>query len=94
MLNSELLLILRCPETRQVVALADAALIHTLNQQIAAGQLRNRAGKVITEKIDGGLVRADQQMLYPIRHDLPILLIDEAISLAAIDTVASEWKKP
>lgn len=81
MLNSELLLILRCPETRQVLVVADASLIQTLNQQIAAGQLRNRGGKVVAEKIDGGLVRSDQQVLYPVRHDLPILLIDEAISL-------------
>ena len=61
--------------------MADGSLIHTLNQQIAARQLRNRAGNVVGEKIDGGLVRSDQQVLYPIRRDLPILLIDEAISL-------------
>ena len=80
-MSPELLSILRCPETRQTLSVADASLIHTLNQQIAAGEIRNRAGNLITEKIDSGLVRADQQALYPIRRNLPILLVDESIAL-------------
>lgn len=81
MLNLELLSILRCPETRQTLVVADDSLIHTLNQQIAAGQLRSRSGTVVQEKLDGGLVRADREVLYPIRGGLPILLIDEAITI-------------
>jgi uncharacterized protein YbaR (Trm112 family) len=30
----------------------------------------------------GGLVREDRQWLYPIVDDIPVMLVDEAISLA------------
>ncbi len=83
MVDAELLKILCCPETRQPLALADAALVQRLNEQITAGQLRNRAGKPVTRKCDGALLRKDGQFVYPICEDIPILLIDEAISLAA-----------
>lgn len=83
MIDRELLQILCCPETHQPIVLAEAALIEKLNQQIAIGRLRNRAGQPVAEKIDGGLVRADKKFLYPIRQDIPIMLIDEAIPLAA-----------
>jgi len=35
----------------------------------------------VLERIDAGLVRADGKFLYPIRHDIPIMLVDEAIPL-------------
>lgn len=82
MIDPELLKIMCCPETHQSIALAEPALIEKLNQHINAGQLRNRAGQIVREKLDGGLVRADQKFLYPIRQDIPIMLIDEAIPLA------------
>jgi uncharacterized protein YbaR (Trm112 family) len=43
----------------------------------------NVGGSAVTEPIDGGLVRADEAILYPIRDRIPILLIDEGIPLAA-----------
>jgi uncharacterized protein len=83
MIDPELLGILRCPETHQGISVADASLVEKLNQQIAAGKLQNRGGQPLTEKIDGGLVRADGKFVYPIRQDIPVLLIDEAIPVAA-----------
>lgn len=80
-INRELLDILACPETKTPVSLADDALIAKLNAAIAAGTLKNRAGEKVAEKIDGGLVREDHKYLYPIREDIPIMLIDEGIPL-------------
>jgi uncharacterized protein YbaR (Trm112 family) len=77
----ELLDILRCPETHQPFQMADASLIADLNGKIKANQLNNRAGKPITEPIDNGLIREDRKFLYPIRNNIPVLLIDEAIPL-------------
>ncbi len=82
MIDPELLKIMCCPETHQPIAFAEPSLIERLNQQIAAGQLVNRAGQLVKEKIDGGLVRDDKKFLYPIRDNIPIMLIDEAIPLA------------
>ncbi len=82
MIDAELLKILCCPETHQELRVADQALIDKLNRQIAAGTLKNRAGQPVPEQIDGGLVRADGQFLYPIRRNIPVMLVDEAIPLA------------
>ena len=82
MIDPDLLKILCCPETRQPLTLADDALVQRLNEQITAGQLRNRAGQPVARMCDGGLVRKDGQFVYPISGSIPILLIDEAIPLA------------
>src|SRR4051812_37423958 len=81
MIHPDLLENLRCPETKQKLRLADTGLIASLNARIEKGDLRNRAGQPLAEKMDGGLVREDEAFLYPIRHKLPIMLIDEAIAL-------------
>lgn len=81
MLHPELINDLCCPETKQRVHLADPTLITSLNDRISSGQARNRAGQPIAEKIDAGLLREDGKFLYPIRRDIPIMLIDEAIPL-------------
>jgi uncharacterized protein YbaR (Trm112 family) len=81
MLTPDLLKILCCPETHEKLSPADAALVEQINEAVVAGRLRNRAGKPVTEKITGGLVRQDQKYLYPVRGDIPVMLIDEAIAL-------------
>jgi uncharacterized protein YbaR (Trm112 family) len=80
-INKELLDILACPETKQSLTLAEADLLATLNERIRQGTLTNRSGQPVTEAIDGGLVREDRCYLYPIRDEIPIMLIDEAIAL-------------
>jgi len=82
MIDPELLKILCCPETHQEVRLAEAAAIDKLNDQIAAGTVTNRAGQPVKEKIEGGLVRADGKYLYPVRRNIPVMLVDEGIPLA------------
>jgi len=82
MIDSELLKILCCPETHQELRLAEPAVINKLNGLIAAGSLTNRAGQPVKEQVDGGLVRADGKLLYPIRRNLPVMLVDEGIPLA------------
>ena len=81
MIDPELLKIMCCPETHQPIAFAEPVLVEKLNQQIAAGQVKNRAGQPVMERIDGGLVRQDGKFLYPIRGNIPIMLIDEAIAM-------------
>ena len=81
MIDRELLEILVCPETKQPVRLAEAGQVARVNAAIAAGTVSNRGGEVVREAITGGLVREDGELLYPVRDDIPIMLIDEAILL-------------
>jgi uncharacterized protein YbaR (Trm112 family) len=81
MIDPKLLEILCCPETKEDLNLADDALVERINQAIAQGAVKNRRGLAVTERIDGGLVRKDGKYLYPIREDIPIMLIDEALPL-------------
>jgi len=81
MIDPDLLKILCCPETHQDVRVAEPAVIAKLNRQIAAGKLTNRVGQPVKEAIDGGLIRADGKLLYPIRRNIPVMLVDEGIPL-------------
>lgn len=84
-IDEKLLEILVCPETREPVEMADAPLIENINKAIAGGKLKSRNGEPVSEAIDGGLVRKDGKFLYPIRDDIPIMLIEEAIPLPLKD---------
>jgi uncharacterized protein YbaR (Trm112 family) len=81
MMDPRLLEILCCPETKQDLSEASPALVGELNRRVEAGTLRNRAGEAVREKMDAGLLRADGKFLYPVREDIPIMLIDEAIPM-------------
>ena len=82
MIDQALLDILACPETKEEVRLAPDSVVEAVNGMIKGGTLVNRGGERVTEVIDGGLVRADGKYLYPIREEIPIMLIDEAIPLS------------
>jgi uncharacterized protein YbaR (Trm112 family) len=81
MVDQELLDILVCPETKQPVRPADAEVLARLNTAIARGSVKNRGGQPVTEEVREGLLREDGLFLYPVRDDIPIMLIDEAIPL-------------
>ena len=81
---------LRCPETRQEVDLATPELVERLNEMIRAGELRNRAGELVGDTLDGGLVRADRKFLYPVRHEIPVMLIDESIAIESENKTETE----
>lgn len=80
-IDQELLSILCCPETKQDVSLAAASVIADLNARVERGELKNKAGQPVQEKLDGGLIRADRKILYPIRESIPVMLIEEGIPL-------------
>jgi uncharacterized protein YbaR (Trm112 family) len=81
MVDPELLEILACPEDKTPVRLAEAEVLEALNERIRQGGVQNRGGETVSEEIVEGLVREDGKYLYPVRDDIPIMLIDEAIPL-------------
>jgi uncharacterized protein YbaR (Trm112 family) len=84
MINKELLPILVCPTDQTPLRIATDQLLARLNRAIAAGRVKNQAGRSVEQPLAGGLVRADNTLLYPIVDDIPVLLLDEAIPLAQI----------
>ena len=78
-IDKALLAILCCPETKQEVSLIDGGTLDQLNAAIEKGELRNTAGNPVKEKLDGGLIRKDGKVVYPIRDQIPIMLIEEGI---------------
>lgn len=79
--HPDLIDILACPESRQPVRLAEGALLERLNRLIEQGRVQNRGGARVDNRLDEGLVREDGQVLYPVIEDIPVMLVDEGISL-------------
>jgi uncharacterized protein YbaR (Trm112 family) len=79
--DSQLLEILVCPETKQPISLAADDVLGRLNAEIDAGRLRNRGGETVTQRITEGLVREDGKILYVVDDGIPVMLVDQAIEL-------------
>jgi uncharacterized protein YbaR (Trm112 family) len=80
-IDQSLLDILVCPETKQPLRFADSGLLQALNESISKGSVTNRGGVPVAASVTEGLVRQDGNVLYPVRDDIPIMLIDESIPL-------------
>lgn len=80
-IDPELLEILVCPETRQPLTVAGTELLERLNAAVANGSAVTRGGEAVPDPVTEGLLREDGRVLYPIRQDIPIMLIDESIEV-------------
>jgi uncharacterized protein YbaR (Trm112 family) len=81
MLDPEFVKILVCPDNRTPVRLASDQEINDLNQKIEQGALHNICGRKVNDKLDGGLIREAGDRLYPVRTNIPVMLVEEAIQL-------------
>jgi uncharacterized protein YbaR (Trm112 family) len=80
-MRADLLPFLVCPDTRQALEVAGGEVVSALNARLAGGQVRNQAGQAVAAPLEGGLLRADGRVLYPIRNGIPVLLVEEGIIL-------------
>ncbi len=78
-LAPELLEILRCPESLQRLRPAPREVL----DRLGSGPARDRAGNPVTVPLEGGLLREDGAVLYPIQGGIPILLVENGIPVPA-----------
>ena len=88
-LRDEFLAMLRCPANRATLANVDAELLNTLNAAIASGRVRNVGGDAIVTPLEAALVRSDRRVVYPIVDGIPVMLIDEGISIEQLASTVS-----
>ena len=82
MIDKELLEILVCPETGEPLEEAGREIIERLNELVELGTLVDRSGERISEKIEEGLICRGGEYLYPVRENIPILLLENSIPIA------------
>lgn len=82
MIDKKLLEILVCPETGEPLEEAGREIIDRLNELVKIGILVDRSGERVSEKIEGGLICRGGKYLYPVRENIPILLIESSIPAA------------
>jgi uncharacterized protein YbaR (Trm112 family) len=78
-IDPKLLSLIQCPIDGQTLKLASDELLGQVNEQIAAGNLRDRSDERLTEPLDEALVTQDGARLYPVRNGIPSLIPDNAI---------------
>jgi uncharacterized protein len=83
-IDVDLLSILCCPETKQPVSVAESILVQKINSAIVRGELKNKGNRIVTGPIESGLIRNDMKVLYPVRDNIPVMLIEEGIPLEQV----------
>ena len=84
-IDRKLLEILRCPVTKQQVFPLTEQQLATINQAIAAGNIMHADGSTVDNALDEGLVTENQNRVYRIEHDIPVMLEDESILIDQVE---------
>lgn len=78
-MDRKLLDLLCSPDTRQPLALLDAAGLEALNRAIAAGGVHKADGSAQAQPLREALVSRDRKQVFRVDDGIPVLLAEEAI---------------
>ncbi|MFK7768343.1 MAG: Trm112 family protein [Mariniblastus sp.] len=79
--DSDLMQLIRCPQTKSPLTQADDGLISDLNKKISSGDLVNQIGQSVAEPLESGFLNEDQSLILPVRGGIVILIADQAIPM-------------
>ncbi|ALJ56929.1 hypothetical protein AMD24_00770 [Candidatus Xiphinematobacter sp. Idaho Grape] len=79
--SNYLLHIVRCPKSGQPLREAGALELEELNLRVCSGTLLNQLGQTVCQPLKAALIREDGNVAYPVRDDIPFLLLEEAITI-------------
>jgi uncharacterized protein YbaR (Trm112 family) len=77
-MDTQLLALLRCPETKGVLRTATPAELQQINLAIRNSAVHNRNGELINQLLDDCLICDSAGLCYPVRDGLPLMLTGEA----------------
>jgi uncharacterized protein YbaR (Trm112 family) len=77
-MDTELLSLLRCPQTGSILRVATPGEMERINAAISSSTVRNQTGEVIAEPLDNCLICDSAGLCYPVRDGLPLLIAGEA----------------
>ena len=77
-MDTQLLALLRCPETKGVLRTATPAELQQINLAIRNSAVHNRNGELINQLLDDCLICDSAGWCYPFRDGLPVMLTGEA----------------
>ena len=80
-MDSQLLILLRCPETHGSLRAATPAELEHFNAAIRNSGVHNRNGEAISELLDDCLICDSAGLCYPVRDGLALLLTGEAFDV-------------
>jgi uncharacterized protein YbaR (Trm112 family) len=81
MITDELLSILVCPKSKKPLTLAPSEIRDKANVMIREEKLTTVQGAKVGGELSDVLLCEEEGVGYPVRSDIPVLLIEEAFSL-------------
>lgn len=85
-MDRKLLDLLVCPVTRQPLSRLDSRGLQAVNAAIAAGGVLRGDGSAQRDALREALVTRDRKTLYRLDDGIPVLLAEEAITTAQVDS--------
>jgi len=79
-IDRKLLEILVCPVTKQRVSVLPENRLQSLNNKIAAGEVKDQAGDPVTEALAEALMTDNGSVIYPVESSIPIMLEGRSIA--------------
>ncbi len=85
-MSKHLIDILCCPVTHKNLKRPASRDLAALNRAIERGEITRQDGQVVSAPVNDALITEDARILYRIDDGIPVLLEEESIILAQLDT--------